>query len=265
MFRYAKSHDLVSIQFLGVLSLFFGAGTRESKNAITELYKNLSYATLHGADNFNFDAISDLISSLSFCIKKRTLPIGDRREVEDAKNTKKIIDTTTFVPLPDPFEQDIINDQFEDFEHKKTRHPYVEPQVKDAQTIEMETQNIDNEFSKLKQEFDKVNNAVTEQKLQDDAINFIEDILDEDNPFKNIDTEDFWIEDGLFDNDDVQDIKDISKEIIDVNESFVDIVEDDFKLPIETTIIDDDIDIPSDDRIAIHAPKIIKIITDPNR
>ena len=56
---------------------------------------------------------------------------------------------------------------------KKTRHPYVEPQVKDAQTIETETRTIDNEFSKLKQEFDKVNNAVTEQKLQDDAINLI--------------------------------------------------------------------------------------------
>ena len=71
MFRYTKSHGLVSIQFLGVLSLFFGAGTRESKNAITELYKNLSYATLSGADNFNFNAISNRISSLSFSIKKK--------------------------------------------------------------------------------------------------------------------------------------------------------------------------------------------------
>ena len=89
IFRYTKSDDLVSIQFLGVLSLFFGAGTRESKNAITELYKNLSYATLSGADNFNFNAISDLISSLSFSIKKITLANRDRREVEDAKMQKK--------------------------------------------------------------------------------------------------------------------------------------------------------------------------------
>ena len=88
----------------------------------------------------------------------------------------------------DPFEQKIIGDQLEDVEHKKTRHPYVEPQVKDAQTIQMETQTIDNEFSKLKQEFDKVNNAVAEQKLQDDTINLMDDILNEYNPFKNIDT-----------------------------------------------------------------------------
>ena len=83
--------------------------------------------------------------------------------------------------MPDPFEQEIIDDQFEDLKHKKTRHPYVKPQV--TQTTETEPQTIDNEFSKLKQEFDKVNNAVTEQKLQNAAINLIDDILDEDNPF----------------------------------------------------------------------------------
>ena len=92
---------------------------------------------------------------------------------------------------------------------------------------------------------------MTEQKLQDDAINFIEDILDEDNPFKNIDTEDFWIGNGLFDKVDGQDIKDISKEIIDVNEPLV----DDFESPIETIRLDDNIDIPSDDGIAIDVPE----------
>ena len=80
----------------------------------------------------------------------------------------------------------------------------------------METQAVDNEFSKLKQEFCKVNNAATEQKLQNDATNLIEDILHEDNPFKNID-----IEDRIFDNGDGQDIKDISKEITDVNGPFL--------------------------------------------
>ena len=108
--------------------------------------------------------------------------------MEDAKNAKEIIDITTFVPLSDSFEQEIIDDQFEDLKHKKTRHSYVQPQVQDTQTIAIETQTIDNEFSKLKQEFDKVNNAVAEQKLQDDTINLMDDILDEYNPFKNIDT-----------------------------------------------------------------------------
>ena len=56
---------------------------------ITEFYKNLSYANLSGANNFNFDAISDLVSKLSICIKKSTLANRDRREKEDAKKQKK--------------------------------------------------------------------------------------------------------------------------------------------------------------------------------
>ena len=104
MFRYTKSHGLVYLQFLGVLGIFFGAGTTDSKNAITELHNmQLSYATLSGANDFKFDSVFDLIDSLSFSIKKIILANRDRREIEDAKNAKEIIDTTTFVPLPDSF------------------------------------------------------------------------------------------------------------------------------------------------------------------
>ena len=76
------------------------------------MYKNLLYASLSDANDFNVKAIFDLISSLSFSIKKITLANRDRREIEDAKNAKEIIDTTTFVPLPDPFVQEIADDKF---------------------------------------------------------------------------------------------------------------------------------------------------------
>ena len=52
-----------------VLSIFFGPGVKESKYAMTEFYENRSYTTLTGADNFNLEAISDLISRLRFSIK----------------------------------------------------------------------------------------------------------------------------------------------------------------------------------------------------
>ena len=146
---------------------------------------------MSGTNNFNFDAISDLVSRLSFSIKKSTLANRDTREKADAEKAKEIIYTTTFVELPEPFEQEIVDDLFKDLEHKKTKHPYVEPQVKDAQTIEPELDTTNSDFSKLKQEFDKDNNVTTEQKSQTDAINLIDDILDEDNPFRNIDTETF--------------------------------------------------------------------------
>ena len=48
---------------------------------------------------------------------------------------------------------------------KKIEHPYVEPQVEDAQTIEFDTQAESNEFSKLNQEFDKVNNAAKRAEI----------------------------------------------------------------------------------------------------
>ena len=62
------------------------------------------------------------------------------------------------------------------------------------------------------------NNAAAKQKSTD-TINLIDDILDEDNPFKNIDTKNIWIEDHhLFDNEHTQTIKNVSKELIDIND-----------------------------------------------
>ena len=40
-------------------------------------------------------------------------------------------------------------------------------QIKDAQSIETETQATNSKFSKLQQEFDKVNNTATEKKITD--------------------------------------------------------------------------------------------------
>ena len=116
----------------------------------------------------------------------------------------------------------------------------------------------------MRQEFVKVNNAATEQKSQTVAIKLIDDILDEYNLFDNVDTEDIWREDDIFHNDDTQAIKNISKEIIDVAESIKTITvtddNDEFN-PIEIIANQDNIDIPSDDSIAIDAIKKVKIIT----
>ena len=140
--------------------------------------------------------------------------------------------------LTNPFEQEIVDNLFKDFEHKKTKHPYVEPQVKDAQTIETETETTNSEFPKLKQEFDKVNNAA-EQKSQTDTTNLTDDDYD------------------------TQTIRNILKEVIDVAEPIETITvtggNDKFNL-IETTTIEDNIGMPSDD-IAIDIPEKVKITT----
>ena len=125
----------------------------------------------------------------------------------------------------------------------------VEPLVKDAKTIETGTQTTNSEFSKLKQEFDKVNKAAIEQNSPTDAINLIDDI---------------WIEDSLFDTYDAEAIKNISKEMIDIVEPIetITVTDDNAKFnPIETITIEDNIDILLDADIAIDALKKVKIIT----
>ena len=85
------------------------------------------------------------------------------------------------------------------------------------------------------------------KKKQNEVITLCDDILDEDNPFNNIKTDDIYIEDDLFDNNDSQDIKDISSDVI------------------ETIDLSDNIEIPSDNELATDAPKKVNIITHPNR
>ena len=74
MFQHTKSHGLISSQFLRLLCLVLeDKEIKRIKNALTELYKNLSSKTLSGAQYFEFDAISVLIGRISFLIKRSNL------------------------------------------------------------------------------------------------------------------------------------------------------------------------------------------------
>ena len=95
------------------------------------------------------------------------------------------------------------------------------------QKIEPETKNTNNEFFGLQQII----------KKQNEVIPLFDNILDEDNPFNNIKTDDIYIEDNFFDNNDSQDVKNISSDVI------------------ETIDLSDDIEIPSDNELATDVPK----------
>ena len=121
-------------------------------------------------------------------------------------------------------------------EHKKELHPYVSPQVQTAEEIEQETQLIDDDFARLKAEYDHSNDVATEQKKQKKITDLVDDFIDESNPFQNLGTEDIWIEDDIVNQNDDKDIVDISKDIlknIKENDPFID-----FTIPTEG-IIDD--------------------------
>ena len=170
-----------------------------SKSAITELYKSISYETLGGARDLDSQAVSDLILAVNLQIKRLTLLNKKRKEEEDNETNLKIKEERDFFEQPDQFEEELIEDLFKPLEHKKIEHPYVEAQVQDAETTETETKKEDNEFFDLQQKFDPIDNAVTEQKKQNDPKDLVDDVLDENNPFNNkINTENIYIEDNLF-------------------------------------------------------------------
>ena len=65
----------------------------------------------------------------------------------------------------------------------------------------------------------------------------------------------------MFDPNDKKAVKDISKEIIDTSHAISDRITIGDGYPIETITIEGDIELASDDGIAIDAPKKVKIIT----
>ena len=93
MFKDTKSHGLISLQFLSTLNIFFGGDIGLSKDTITELYKNLSYKTLSGGRQVEFDKISDLSTHINFKMKHSILSNIDdqdravKKDNEDVKST----------------------------------------------------------------------------------------------------------------------------------------------------------------------------------
>ena len=135
-----------------------------------------------------------------------------KMEREDQENAYKIITSVSNVPKTEDPSDDVTDD---DIEHKKTTHPYVPLQVQTAPTIKLETQAIDNEFAKLEEQFDRIDNVAAEQKKQKQAVELVDEIIKEKNPFQNVGIEDIWIEDDLFHSKDSEPVIDASNRIID--------------------------------------------------
>ena len=136
-------------------------------------------------------------------------------EREDQENAYKINTSVSYATKTEDHLDDVIDILDDDIEHKKTTHPYVPLQVQTAPTIELKTQAIDNGFAKPKEQFDRVGNVAAKQKKQKQAIELVDDIFNEKNPFQNVRIEDIWIEDDLFDSKVSEPIIDASKKIID--------------------------------------------------
>ena len=88
MFKDTTFHGLASFQFLRELRIFFGVDISLPESTITELYKNLSHETLKGARDLDFQAVSNLISEISFQIKLSNLLNRKRKEEDNESNLK---------------------------------------------------------------------------------------------------------------------------------------------------------------------------------
>ena len=222
------------------------------KNALTELYSNLSYITLSGAREFDFNTVSDSTAKLSFLLKDATLKNIRETENSHARNAYNINKGRLFEPkIEDPLDTviEILDDP--NPEHKKEMYPYVPPQVQTADEIETETALMDDEFTDLKTNYDEINDAATELKQQQKITDLVDDVIYESNPFQNLGTEDIWIEDDMFDKNYDKEAIDISKDVLkDINKKdpFLD-----YSIPTDQIISDifDDVDL-TDDEVTIE-------------
>ena len=166
LFKNTNSQGIVSLPFLGLIQFYLEKNDNTLiKNSISELYYNLSYMTLSGARDFKFEAVSDLTARLSILLKHATLGNKRLREIENEQINKKINEERVFEPkIEDPLDDVIEIIDMPDVEHKKSMFPYVEPTVETADKIDKRQEIIDTDFIDLQNEFNKVNEVVTEQK-----------------------------------------------------------------------------------------------------
>ena len=204
MFRHTNSHGLVSLPFLGILQYYFEKNDFFIKRALTELHQNLSYIALSGARDFEFTALSGLTAKISFLLKAATKSNMDDVEKSDIQNAYNTNKERLFVPKKEDPVDVVIDTLDEPVEHKKMMHHHVPPQVQTADEIEAETQQVDDESVRLKSDYDQNNDAATEHKKQDKITDLVDDIIDESNPFQNKATDNIWIEDDLFNENDSQ-------------------------------------------------------------
>ena len=90
MFKDTKSHGLISIQFSLTLNINFGKDVSLSKDTITELYKNLSFRTLSGGQQIEFEKVSDLTAHISFKMKHSILSNLDDQDLAAKKNNEDV-------------------------------------------------------------------------------------------------------------------------------------------------------------------------------
>ena len=106
LLKNTNSHGIASLPFLRLIQFYLEESDQTlTKNAISELYYNLSSMTLSGARDLRFDASSHFTARLSFLLKHATFGNQTMREIENEVAAQKIKQKTVFEPkIGDPLD-----------------------------------------------------------------------------------------------------------------------------------------------------------------
>ena len=99
---------------------------------------------------------------MSFKMKNATLSNIDIKEEQDKKSSLDNKNSQHFPEVPEKLEEELKEDLLKDLEHKKMEHPYVKPQVQDAETMQIEYKKKNEEFDDLFSKYREIDNAATE-------------------------------------------------------------------------------------------------------
>ena len=164
---------IVSVQFLAAFNRFLGGDMEVSRNAMSELFHNLSWQALTNDNDSimpQFDAISTLIKSINHLLQKET----SEAKKEQIKRGKEIVEMlnkksrennkTDQERVEENVVDDIINNNQTDY------HPYFEiPVIKtedeiDDDRIEQNKQFLEGELAKNQRDFEIIYNIEAKNK-----------------------------------------------------------------------------------------------------
>ena len=90
-FRGTDSHGIVCSQFLAGIFLFFDSGGEEkARNFLSEFYQNMTVSTLSTNHSFQFDAFTELLTTLSLLFRRLASTQADAIKSEDDRTVLQL-------------------------------------------------------------------------------------------------------------------------------------------------------------------------------
>ena len=189
-FRGSDSHGIVCSQFLAALFLFFnGGGEEKVHDFLSELYQNMTIIALSADYSFQFEAYTELLTSLNFLFRRLAMPQIEKVKTEDVKTKQQLNDKYEINAPPPSYDAPhvFITDDLQNGSQKIKQVDVVEPNLETPEEIEQ------NEVQKKSDQewLDIFLNGVktTKQVLQELNDQAIADLLSEEVMVPQIDTE----------------------------------------------------------------------------